>query len=288
MKKKLKLTGRRIANLILLTAIWITANGCSNQTSENQPLIEKAKLLSEHGLMQDAKRELIDVIFYASENDQKAEAYFLLGNIAFEENDIMTALSIWSELSEKFPDSEHAVFIDDKIKELSEFAGDIITETTDNAVALSYIRHGDFWSRNKNDRLIIDASWLPKEDMAINWYDRIINEFPNTAASRLAYQYKMQTIMGWEDPGRFGSSFGIRRSFNKYMPLLLETFDSFESEHPEATTLQAFRYQIAQAYWGNRQWDKTREWLNLVIEKAGDGPSFYKDLAEYRLLKVEY
>ncbi len=72
------------------------------------------------------------------------------------------------------------------------------------------------------------------------------------------------------------------------MPLLLSTFASFERDHPEASTLQAFRYQIAQAYWKNKNWEKTREWLNLILKKSGKDESFYKDLAERRLKKVEY
>jgi len=45
---------------------------------------------------------------------------------------------------------------------------------------------------------------------------------------------------------------------------------------------------IAQLYWKARDWEKTREWLNIIIEKAGNGDSFYRDLAQRRLLKVEY
>ncbi|MDF1577886.1 MAG: hypothetical protein P1P81_05510, partial [Desulfobulbales bacterium] len=77
-------------------------------------------------------------------------------------------------------------------------------------------------------------------------------------------------------------------SFDKYMPLLLETFVAFEKEHPNASTLQAFRYQIAQAYWSNKNWVKTREWLNLIIKESGEGDSFYKDTAQRRLKKVEH
>ena len=72
------------------------------------------------------------------------------------------------------------------------------------------------------------------------------------------------------------------------MSQLLETFAAFKTDHPTASTLQAFRYQIAQAYWSNKDWEKTREWLNLIIKESGDGDSFYKDLAERRLNKIEY
>ena len=73
-----------------------------------------------------------------------------------------------------------------------------------------------------------------------------------------------------------------------YMPRLLQTFEAFEKDHPDASTLQAFRYQIAQAYWEQKNWNSTREWLNKIIDKAGENDSFYRDLAERRLKKVEY
>ena len=136
--------------------------------------------------------------------------------------------------------------------------------------------------------LSFKCSSPPPVETAIKWYDKVISEFPKSVASRIAYQDKIRTLLGWEKPGRYVSKYGIQESFGKYMPQLLETFASFEKEHPGASTLQAFRYQIAQAYWENKNWMKTREWLNLVIKKSGEGDSFYKDLAERRLKKIEY
>lgn len=91
----------------------------------------------------------------------------------------------------------------------------------------------------------------------MGWYDKVIQEFPKTAASQLAYEDKMRTLIGWEDPGRYGASHGIKRNFAQYMPQLLETFFAFERDHPDASSLQAFRYQIAQAYWKNKNWNQT-------------------------------
>ena len=72
------------------------------------------------------------------------------------------------------------------------------------------------------------------------------------------------------------------------MVQLLKTFEAFERDFPKAGSLQAFRYQIAQAYWRNKDWAKTREWLNTIIKIAEVKDSFYKDLAKRRLAKVEY
>ncbi len=72
------------------------------------------------------------------------------------------------------------------------------------------------------------------------------------------------------------------------MPQLLETFSAFERDHPEASSLQASRYQIAQAYWNKKNWNQTRNWLNRIIEHSGEDYTFYRDLAERRLKKLEY
>lgn len=250
--------------------------------------VEKAQMLSDHGLKGDAKKELIDVVFSKANNASKAKAYYLLGSIAFDENKIGVALDSWKELTRKYPKSTQSAQVKDRIQELAEIVGESAKETIDNAIALSYIRHGDFWSRGKDSRFTIDSSWIPNVESAVKWYDKVIKEFPGSAASRVAYKYKMRTLLGWEERGKYGSSHGIESSFSKYMPQLLETFAAFEKEHPKASSLQAFRYQIAQAYWKNKKWDKTREWLNVIIEKAGNGDSFYKDTAQRRLKKIEY
>ena len=250
--------------------------------------VQKAQMLSQHGLKAEAKTELIDVIFSKSDSNKKSQAYYLLGNMAFEESNIGVALESWRSLVEKYPKSKEAEIVKDRIQELAEIVGESTKESINNAVALSYLRHGDFWSKRKKHIFSIDSSWIPNVESAIKWYDKVINEFPGSAASRIAYQDKLRTLIGWKESGEYGSSHGIEKSFSKYMPQLLKTFDAFEKEYPKASTLQAFRYQIAQAYWGNKNWPKTRKWLNIIIKKAGDGDSFYKDTAQRRLKKVEY
>jgi tetratricopeptide (TPR) repeat protein len=250
--------------------------------------VDKAEMLNQHGLTQEAKSELIGVIFSKSGDSEKAQSYYLLGSIAFDENKVSVALDSWRNLVKNYPNSSQAKLVKDRINELAEIVGESAKESVENAIALSYLRHGDFWSRGKDNKFTIDSSWIPKVDTAIKWYDKVITEFPNSTASRIAYQDKIRTLLGWEESGRYGTKHGVKSSFNKYMPQLLDTFSSFEKDHPTASTLQAFRYQIAQAYWNNKDWVKTREWLNLIIDASGEADSFYKDLSERRLKKVEY
>ncbi len=140
-----------------------------------------------------------------------------------------------------------------------------------------------------HSRFTIDSSWVGRIEAANKWYDRVIEEFPSTTASRIAYKNKLMTLLGWNGAGSH-AAYGIMGDIEKYMPEFLETFKAFEAAHPKALSLQGFRFQIAQSYWMAKDWAKTREWLGALIEKAGDeeDKSFYKDLAERRLEHVEY
>lgn len=251
--------------------------------------IDSAKMLNEHGLKNEAKKELIDIIFASKSNQtQKAQAYYLLGNIAFSENKITTALDAWVELKNKYPKSNEAKLVHDKIKQLSEIVGESAKESVNNAVASSYLKHAEFWSKGKDNRFTIDSSWMGGFDAALKWYDKTITEFPNSVASRVAYQDKIRTLLGWKDSGKYGSSHGIIEDFKKYITPLTDSFKALEKEHPSAPTLQAFRYQIAQAYWDEKDWMNTKLWLNKIITVAGESDTFYKDAATRRLAKVEY
>lgn len=252
------------------------------------PQMRSARMFYEHGLNADAKRELIRVIAEPENANLHPEAYYLLGVIAFDERRVATALGTWRELLERYTGSEEAALVEERIQELSQIVDESQQETIDNVILQGYLRHGDFWSRRKSSVFTIDSSWISNIEAAIKWYDKAIEEFPDTPGARRAFEEKLRTLLGWEDPGRYGSIHGLQGSFDTYMPTFLETFENFESMFPEASTLQAFRYQIAQAYWGQKDWANTRKWLNAIIEKSDGVDTFYSDLAKRRLKKVEY
>lgn len=285
-------SSRKLVGLLGILCATIFMLHCAPMPGEvpsgKVPSIKKAEMLIEHGLRSDAKNELVEIIHSDAEAEEKAEAYYLLGSIAFDERRLGTALRSWNSLVAEYPSSKHAALVKDKISELAEVVGETADEVINNVVAQSYLRHGDFWSEHKASAFTIDSSWIPNVESSIKWYDKVITEFPKSVAAKRAYEQKLRTLLGWEDPGRYGDTHGVQGHFDKYMPQLLVAFSSFEADFPGAGSLQAFRYQIAQAYWKNKDWKETREWLNRIISIAGDEEGFYKDLAERRLKNVEY
>ena len=253
--------------------------------------IEKAKMLNTHGLRDEAKKELIDVIFGNSGAKDKAEAYFILGNIAFTEKNISAAIETWTTLLEKYPNSNHVYFIKDKLQQLSEHVEGTIDESNDNITALYYFKNAEFWSKDRSKIFQIYTNRLSEVKAAIKWYDKIIEEFPKTASAERAYKEKLFTILGWEEPrGSYVVYHGIKNKYmiSHYISLLLDTFQSFEQDFPESGALQGFRFQIAQVYWENKKWMEAREWLKRIINGPDDTDSFYKDLARRRLERLEH
>lgn len=268
----------RIAVAVILTV----ASSAFAQT------IEVGRDFYRHGLTAQAKEAFIRLLHDSAAVDaDKAKALDWLGQIAFEEGRYGVAMDEWERLVVTYPESDEAQLIAERLTQLQEVISGTTIENIESAVAASYIRSGDFWN-GSDERFTIDSSWLPKDRLAIDWYDRVIEEFAGTAAAELAYRKKLFALLGWRDPGQYGSSWGAEQNAQAVLPMLLETFQAFEREFPDSSYLQGFRYQIAQVYWGERDWDNTRTWLNTILEKSGGHESFYTATARARLNKIEY
>lgn len=250
--------------------------------------IEIANDFYRHNFTDIAKEKFLDIYHDPNSSDkEKAQALYLVGQITFEEGNYTVALDDWEILISKFPDSKETKEISQRISQLQEIISQSTEGTFSNAIAMSYLNNGDFWS-NAERKFLIDSSWMPNLEIAIEWYDRILKEFPKTTAAEIAYQRKLFALFGWEEPGIDGRSFGLKADFNKYMPQILETFSQYEKDFPKSSFLQGFRYQIAQAYWINEDWAKTRKWLRKVIDAGKGEKTFYTETARARLKKIEY
>lgn len=241
----------------------------------------------QHGLLEDAKRGFIDIALDGkAEDDEKAKSLSALGDIAFDQGKIALALETWTELIETYPDSEETRLVTERLDQIGQIVESTTDSTAENVVARSYIRHGDWWSRGKEERIIIDTSWIPSDQVAISWYERVISEFPNSPSATLALKKKFYTVYGWEESGKYGNTYGVKKTGR--VSDLIEVFVELETVSPDDIDLQRFRYMIAQSFWNNRKFDETREWLQQIIDADDGKGGFYSDLAEWRLKKVEY
>ena len=287
--------------ILLVSLLSVTAS-CSDSS------LKKAMLYDENGLVDKAKSELIEVISSSNSDHEIAQAYYLLGDIAYREDQLNSALKSWTHLVETYPNSEHAELVRGKVSKLSEATSDRkkkgqsqkeVVKVLDSHVAQTYLENGDFWTKDKGT-FSIDIDWLSTEDRlihSIKWYDKVIDEFPRSPASLTAYEKKMGSLivilpasiqieqgekLGFLDFGEVD----IART-DRWMPVLLQTFENFKRDHPDASTLQSFRYQIVQLYLTAKQFDQARIWLNSIVESSNGDDTFYSDLAQARLKNLK-
>lgn len=248
----------------------------------------KAEVLLDNGLTAEAQRELIDLIFAPGNSPDKPKALNLLASIAVDKNNLKAALDAWNRLIRSYPASPEAAAAKTRLPLLASVLGQVSEETINDATARVFLRNADFWAKERDRIFRIDSSWIPNVDAAVFWYDKVIADQAGTTAAKTAYEEKMRTLLGWKDAGQYGEAHGVRSSPSTYLPMLEGTFREYEKAFPQSGAVQAFRFQVAQAYWKQKNWPKTRELLNEIVEKDAGANSFYKDLAERRLKKVEY
>jgi len=241
----------------------------------------------QHGLNDKAKDILIGLIHGGAPPSTKARALYLLGEISFGEGRVKVALSDWEALVKSYPESPEGKEIESRLAQLSEIVSKASESSLSSAVASSYIANGDFWSKSES-KFTIDSSWLPNVELADEWYDRVITEFPGTDSAEVAYERKLHNLLGWKEIGSQGEAYGLQANFGLYMPQVLSTFAAFEHDFPKSASLQAFRYQIAQAWWDKRNWDAAKEWLQKIIDQGNGQQTFYTELAKARMEKLQY
>ena len=259
--------------------------------------IQKAILLKAHGLNDDAKRELINLIFDENaKGKDKPRAYYLLGEIAFDENRIQSAMKTWGYIVEEYPNSDEALIVKERMDELSKVTLAVYTESIESADysrAKLYLKNAEFWSEDKDNRWMIDPSWIPKVEFALKWYDKIISEFPKSEAARIAYIGKMRTLLGWKEYD--DDAYGIRANFHKYIGKLVNTFQNFEKDFPNDIALQSSRFQIGQAYFGQgvvyrtnqaKNLEQAKKWFDEVIANSEKNDTFYRQISEERSKQI--
>lgn len=272
----------KILGFLILT---LATSGASASTTE------VATRYLEHNLNDRAKEVFIEIATSQdSEPSDIATAIYQLGSIALNENNVEIAIKEWETLLSDYPEQASAYDIAGKLKIMGDIYGKSAERSLQNAIAQSYIQNGDFYTSEKSETTTIDTSWIPLIEASVGWYDRVIEEFPNTEEAKQAYLKKFAAYVGWRARGQYDQDYGIYSDFqiNQALKNMENLIVEYEQMFPSDNNLQRMRFTIAQAYWNKKDWAKTREWLNVIIDNDDGINGFWKDVAEWRLKKVEY
>lgn len=222
-----------------------------------------------------------------SSTDEKAKALYIVGQIIFEEGDYSLALSDWELLISRFPNSEYAKQVATIYSQVSDI---VIFDSDENSISLvarAYLQNGDFWS-NADKEFIIDSSWMPSVEIALKWYNKVLEEFPNTASAEVAYRRKLFVLLGSSNYADDQEVFGLKENFKKYISAVLQTFSNYKKDFPKSAYMQGFRYQIAQAYWTEGDTKNSKIWLKKIIQSGNGKDTFYTETAKARLKNLKF
>ena len=162
--------------------------------SYSEPSISRGLMLKMHGFEVDAKRAFIDLLYddEAHEED-KADALYQLGLIAFNNKDIDLATETWGILIDEFPNTEKGRTVSAGLKYLLEDYDALVLESAKevmrDALAQSYLLNAQFWW-DAPKQWNIYTSHINHLTMAREWYDKVVTEFPGTDAAKKAMSYR--------------------------------------------------------------------------------------------------
>ncbi len=162
--------------------------------SYSEPSVSRGLMLKMHGLEVDAKRAFIDLLYNDEAHEEdKADALYQLGLIAFNNKDIGLATETWGLLIDEFPNTEKGRTVSAGIKYLLEDYNALVLESAKEEVsdvsAQSYLLNAQFWW-DPPKQWGIYTSHINQFTMAREWYDKVVTEFPRTDAAKKAMSYR--------------------------------------------------------------------------------------------------
>ena len=169
--------------------------------SYSEPSVSRGLMLKMHGFEVDAKRAFIDLLYNDEAHEEdKADALYQLGLIAFNNKDIGLATETWGLLIDEFPNTEKGRTVSAGIKYLLEDYDVLVLESAKeeirdreevmrDALAQSYLLNAQFWW-DPPKHWGIYTSHINQFTMAREWYDKVVTEFPGTDAAKKAMSYR--------------------------------------------------------------------------------------------------
>lgn len=234
--------------------------------------------LMDHGLDEKATEAFISLFYQAKDQKIKAECLLNMGKISLKKGNVGIAVKDWSRLVNKYPNSSQSLEVKDQLTNIIQSSQDDSLNDIRSAVAINYLNNASFFS-GSSEKWTLDTSYLPAENYAAYWCDRVIKEFPNTKAHEMALKKKFFAYFGWAD--RY-SSFGLKYS-TTYMPKLEQIITETETKFPSSGFLAAMCYQLGQYYWGKNDEENALKWWRKTQSVSSEG-DYYFQLVSLRLL----
>ena len=242
--------------------------------SYSEPSVSRGLMLKMHGLEVDAKRAFIDLLYNDEAHEEdKADALYQLGLIAFNNKDIGLATETWGLLIDEFPNTEKGRTVSAGIKYLLEDYNALVLESAKeeigdreevmrDALAQSYLLNAQFWW-DPPKQWGIYTSHIDQFTMAREWYDKVVTEFPRTDAAKKAMSYRfmlykdgMETY--WEERQLLFDGLRKKEIPNTILELsqdfeprilpLIHEYNKFVEDFPGDAVAHIMELQIAQEY----------------------------------------
>ena len=241
--------------------------------SYSEPSVSRGLMLKMHGLEVDAKRAFIDLLYNDEAHEEdKADALYQLGLIAFNNKDIGLATETWSLLIGEFPNTEKGRTVSAGIKYLLEDYDALVLESAKeeisdrkevmrDALAQSYLLNAQFWW-DPPKQWGIYTSHINQFTMAREWYDKVVTEFPRTDVAKKAMSYRfmlykdgMETY--WKERQLSfdkkkeeipNAVLELSQNFEPRILPLIHEYNNFVEDFPGDAVAHIMELQIAQEY----------------------------------------
>ncbi len=271
--------------------------GLATAALAQQPNVAKAEMFFTHGLVDDAKREAIHALFATDNEAAKAPARMLLARISAAENRLTDAAALWTSVVQAAPDSDDGRLAKKLLEQCGSSLAWVGNDPVPNALAARYLDTARFWLGRLDATFPIDTTWIDTEASAVHWLDRVIAEFPGTAAAEVAHEYRVRAFLGVpaDASGQGGSgALGAvtrpshphaeqRRRFLDFMKQAESALVAMQTAFPRSNRLQRLRFLIVDAYWRIDDRQSAAPWLQAMLSAAGDVETFWSQLAQLRL-----
>ena len=267
--------------------------------------IERAKMLDEHGFSDEARLHLIEMVSdplmaLTQTEEDIADGLHLLGEIALKSDNSAGAITSWNSLVNRYPNSELADSVKERTEELRFEFEKKLADLASSVKAQSYFNNADVWLKSTEVHSPSpDSSFIPSDEAAFDWFNRVIEDFPETSHAELAYERMIEHRLGTVDYrmpekkySESNSEYRIRLEIDQLKRRLYATLaaglaapilEDFEKSYPDSHKLQRLRYLIGQTYWIAGDLESARLWLSRIIDADQDENTFYRDFAFRRL-----